>query len=243
MSRLAMITSSRRGSTIERILASCQKGMLVVAEVTPSLIIATNSKSGALDLGPKYGMDAKDVLVLRPRDYQLPEFWGLAVIEACLERGIDLIGLYGCMFKVPVNLIEAFPGRMINQHPGPVRPGKIHFGGEGMYGLRVHAAVLEFARNVGRDFSFTEAIAQRVAPKLDEGSILAFEQVEIRRDDTPESLQQRVLSAEYRVQIKNLYNFGIGQVKTIDLPEIVLPDEVELLNEAKRKAIEQYPKG
>lgn len=240
MSNFALVTSSHRSSTIARILFASKKGILTVAGMIPKLIIATNRKVGAIEFGPSYGVE---VLVLRPRDYQFPEFWALAVIEACVERGIDLIGLYGCLYQIPSNLIEAFPGRMINQHPGPIRPGKLHFGGKEMYGLRVHAAVLEFARNVGREFTFTEAIAQRVDPIVDEGAILAVEQVEILKNDTPESLAERVLPVEYRVQIKTLYNFGIGNVETIELPEIVFPDEIDLLEQAKRKAIEMYPKG
>src|SRR5437588_342377 len=83
-------------------------------------------------------------------------------------------------------------GRIINQHPGPLDPGRPDFGGKGMFGRRVHAARLLFVNQTGHDF-WTEATSQRVAENFNEGPVLNRKQLNILPDDTVETLAARLL--------------------------------------------------
>lgn len=132
---------------------------------------------------------------------------------------------------------------MVNQHPGPLDSGRPDFGGQGMYGLRVHAARLYFVQMVNRDY-WTEATAQRVASEYDKGAVLLAERVPILKNDTPETLQQRVLPVEHQVQIRTLKAFSEGNIPLFVREQpLIFPGEEKILEEAKKLAIEKYPKG
>lgn len=109
--------------------------------------------------------------------------------------------------------------------------------------MRVHAAVLNFKQRIDRPF-WTEATAQRVAEEYDQGAILIAERVPILENDTPETLQQRLLPIEHAVQIKTLRAFSEKNIPLFVREEsLIHPNEEKILTEAKKLAIEQYPKG
>lgn len=114
----------------------------------------------------------------------------------------------GWLPKTPAMVIDAFPGNIYNQHPGPVP----EFGGKGMYGRRVHAAVLLFKRLTKSDQMWTEAVVQRAAYKFDSGIVVKSQRVEILPKDTVDDLQQRVLPVEHELQIQLLDDVVNGNV-------------------------------
>ncbi len=238
---LAMVISGG-GTTMEQILLSCQTGKLA-GKVKPVLVIATHLETPGITRAFAYGLHQNQVLILPYQNFESPEAWGYAVLTACHKRGVNLIGQYGSLVKTPENVISEYSGRMINQHPGPIRPGTLDFGGKGMYGRRVHSAVLWFARHVGREFLFTEAISQRVDKEFDQGALLRIEKVPLKKSDTATRLAKRVLKAEYRVQIDTLHDFATSEVSEKKLPEIVLASERNLLKEAKKVAKKRYQRG
>ena len=91
------------------------------------------------------------------------------------------------MKKLDPRVVAAYEGRATNIHPGPLPD----FGGRGMFGLHVHAAVIEAGR--------TESgpTVHRVTAEYDEGATLGFRPVPVEPDDTPETLAARVLAAEH----------------------------------------------
>jgi phosphoribosylglycinamide formyltransferase-1 len=107
-----------------------------------------------------------------------------------LERwAIDLVVLAGYLKHIPAPVISAYRGRMINIHPGLLPQS----GGAGMYGARVHAAVLASgATTTGLTVHFVD-------DEYDHGPVIAQWRVRVRIDDTAESLAERVLSAEHMV--------------------------------------------
>ena len=132
---------------------------------------------------------------------------------------------------------------MTNQHPGPIDPGRLGFGGTGMYGRRVHCARLIFARTV-EGHLFTEATIQRVAPEYDEGMILASTIVPIEETDAVDDLQARVLPVEHKVSVEVILDYINGTVR--ERPRqvpLVDPEDHALLGRAKEIAIKLYPKG
>jgi formyltetrahydrofolate-dependent phosphoribosylglycinamide formyltransferase len=105
------------------------------------------------------------------------------------EHRVDLVVLAGYLRLVPADVVAAWRGRMVNVHPA-LLPA---FGGPGMYGARVHRAVLESgARESG-------ATVHLVDEDYDRGAILAQARVPVEPGDTPERLAARVLAAEHRL--------------------------------------------
>lgn len=101
----------------------------------------------------------------------------------------QLVVLAGYLKLVHASVVARFKGRMINIHPALLPD----FGGPGMYGARVHAAVLASgAKESGATVHF-------VAEEFDRGEIIAQERVPVSPTDTPDSLAVRVLEAEHRL--------------------------------------------
>ena len=113
------------------------------------------------------------------------------------EHDVSLIALAGYLRLVPSALVTMYRGRMLNVHPA-LLPS---FGGRGMYGARVHEAVLRAgARVSGPTVHFVDE-------RFDEGAIIAQWPVPVRTDDTAASLGARVLAVEHRI-----YPWSIGAV-------------------------------
>ncbi len=111
-------------------------------------------------------------------------------LAALLERwSIDLVVLSGYLKRVPASIIREYRGRIINIHPGLLPD----FGGPGMYGARVHAAVLTSGAKT------TGVTVHLVDDEYDHGPVIAQWRMRVMIDDTPESLAARVLSAEHIV--------------------------------------------
>ena len=239
--KIALLISSGNGTTAEHIILAVHSGRLEGIE--PTLVIASRAGAPGIERAIQAGISKDNVVVIQPGNFENEESFGEAIIKACEARGVEFIGQYGWMQKTPQNVIERFQGMMVNQHPGPLDPGRPDFGGTGMYGRRVHAARLYFVHQTNHDF-WTEATAQRVAVHYDEGAVLKRKQVPILPDDDVMALQERVLPVEHEVQIETLRDFATGQVKELkrETP-LVLPGEEKILEECKREAIELYPHG
>jgi formyltetrahydrofolate-dependent phosphoribosylglycinamide formyltransferase len=114
---------------------------------------------------------------------------GAALHELLHRHAIDLVVLAGYLKQIPHSIIEEYHGRIINVHPGLLPD----FGGPGMYGERVHAAVLASgATTTGLTVHFVD-------DEYDHGPVIAQWRVRVKIDDTPDSLAHRVLAAEHIV--------------------------------------------
>lgn len=109
--------------------------------------------------------------------------------EALDRAEPDLVTLAGYLRLVPPSIVDRYRGRMINLHPALLPC----FGGEGMYGMRVHEAVLESGARV------TGATVHFVDEEYDQGAIIAQWPVPVRLGDDPETLAERVLEVEHRL--------------------------------------------
>ena len=109
------------------------------------------------------------------------------IIKLLKEENIDLIVLAGFLWLVPVELIRAFPDKIINIHPALLP----NYGGKGMYGMHVHKAVIESGdAESGISIHY-------VNEKYDEGKIIFQARCKIDRDDTPETLAKKIHQLEY----------------------------------------------
>lgn len=109
------------------------------------------------------------------------------IVELLRERGIDYVVLAGFLWLVPSSLIAAFPGRIVNIHPALLPK----YGGKGMYGDRVHRAVVEAGE--------TESgiTIHLVNEHYDSGAVLAQFRVPVLPDDTPDQVAAKVHALEY----------------------------------------------
>ncbi|HEY4798950.1 MAG TPA: phosphoribosylglycinamide formyltransferase [Bacteroidia bacterium] len=111
-----------------------------------------------------------------------------AVLKKLQEEKIDLIICAGFLWKVPDNIIRAFPNRIINIHPALLPK----FGGKGMYGMNVHKAV------IGSGTKESGITIHYVNEHYDEGKIILQASCEVTSNDTPETLAQKVHRLEHR---------------------------------------------
>jgi len=134
--------------------------------------------------------------------------------------------------------------KIINSHPAPLDPGYPDFGGRGMHGLVTHAAVLHFYKQLGRPTNFTEVTLHRVNEDYDKGPRLVYRRVPIESEDTPETLQVRVKDMEI-IQLRDFWSryTETGVIPHAPRQNRLIGDRAQLLEEAKRIAIAQYPKG
>jgi phosphoribosylglycinamide formyltransferase 1 len=238
--RIALLISGG-GTTMQAVIKACQDGTLPT--VQPSLVIASKPDAGGIEKAKALGISHDDIIVLNRKSFKSEEEFGEAILAECKKRNIDFIGQYGWLAKTPVNVCDNYRGMIVNQHPGPLDNGRPDFGGQGMYGMRVHQARLEFVRKTNRDF-WTEATAHRVTPVFDEGKIIKRKQIPIFQNDTAESLQARLLPIEHEVQIEVLQDFVNNKVvEFVRESSLVQSTELDILKECKESARKMYPNG
>ncbi len=172
--RLAVAISGR-GSNLAALLAALPAG--APAEVA---LVLSNRAAAGLDLARRHGIPT--LTLADPAD-------GHEWLDALAAHRIDLIVLAGYLKLVPPAVVERFRERIVNIHPA-LLPA---FGGPGMYGHRVHEAVIASGQRT------SGATVHLVDEAYDRGAILAQERVPVLPDDTADTLAARVLEVEHRL--------------------------------------------
>lgn len=145
------------------------------------LLVASRPGIGALQRAGRAGVET----AVLPREEDEAAF----LLRRLDAAGTGLVVLAGWLRLVPASVVQAYWGRMVNVHPA-LLPA---FGGRGMYGTRVHRAVLEAGVRV------TGATVHFVDERYDRGPIVAQWPVPVLEGDTPEDLAARVLEVEHRI--------------------------------------------
>lgn len=237
MKRLALFISGG-GSTAAAILTAVKKKELAVR---PVLIVA--SRKNIVGIERILNLGFKEIKVIDPKKFKNPAFFADRLLSVCYKLHVDLIGQYGWLPKTPREFINKYHGRIINQHPGPLDPPNHDFGGQGMYGRRVHAAVIYFRRITGHDF-WTEATSHLVSEEFDKGAVIGRKRITVGLNETVETLQERVLAVEHQLQIDVLKKFTGGKIKKLErLSPLINKNEIKILNQAKEIARLFYPHG
>ncbi len=175
--RLAILASG--GGTNLQAIADHLDGLGAASPVTIELVLSDRPESGALERARACGLAA----------VALPRGNDEAMLEQLERHHITHIALAGYLRLVPLSVVKAYHGRMLNIHPA-LLPA---FGGPGMYGRKVHEAVLAAGVRVcGPTVHFVDE-------RYDEGPIVAQWPVPVREGDTVETLAARVLIAEHRI--------------------------------------------
>lgn len=232
------------GTTMAEVIKACLSGEL---KANPALIISSRKDAGGIEKAKALNIPEDRIKVIPAKLFrENNEAAGETLIKTCQEHRIDLFCLCGFLPFTPENVIEEFKDNCFNQHPGALDPGHEDFGGQGMYGIRPHAASIYFkqglrANEIWRRF-YTEATTHRVTNKIDGGMILRREELEVEENQTPETLQQLLLPIEHRNVKNTIADFVNGTVKEYIRPaRLIHQSEIDILNKSKEKAINNYP--
>jgi phosphoribosylglycinamide formyltransferase-1 len=178
-----LVSGTSRGTNFGAILSAIERGE---THASVALLVATNEEHGAVARAREAGIAT---LVLPPAECASPEAWDSRVADALYEAGASLLCNAGYLRYITSVLLEAFPRRILNVHPS-LLPS---FGGQGMYGLKVHRAVLEYGCKV------SGCTVHFVDERYDSGAIIAQACVPVEEEDTPETLRARVQMQEHRL--------------------------------------------
>lgn len=184
MKRLKIgVLASGGGTNLQSIIDRSLDGS-IMADVV--VVISNNSKAGALERARKHGIDALHISAVTEESEEAVD---MKVTDEMLSRSVDLVVLAGYMKKVGETLLKTYEGKIINIHPALLPK----FGGKGMYGMNVHRAVIAASEKK------SGPTIHVVDGKYDHGQILAQKKIPVLPNDTPETLQKRVLVKEHEL--------------------------------------------
>ena len=166
------------GTNLQALLDASARGEIPHAEI--ALVISGNPSAYALTRASLAGVATE---IVRKEKGERPEAYGERLLRTLRTHGIDFVVLAGFLTILPENVIRAYERRILNIHPSLIPS----FCGKGYYGLRVHEAAL------ARGVKVTGATVHYVNEIPDGGEILFQKAVEVRENDTPETLQRRVM--------------------------------------------------
>ena len=186
------------GTNLQAILDAADRGELPHGEI--SLVLSSKPDVYALERAKNHGIEG---LCISPKDFESREQFNDVLTQTIVDRGIDLVVLAGYLVIIPPQLIAAYKNRIINIHPSLIPS----FCGTGYYGLKVHEAALK------RGVKVTGATCHFVDEGTDTGPIILQKAVEVLPDDTPKSLQQRVMEqAEWVIMPKAIDLIANGKI-------------------------------
>lgn len=175
--KIAVLVSGG-GTNLQSLINSQKDGMFGESRIT--LVVASKPGVYALERAKNAGIDS---IVLCRKDYADIAAYSAALVKALKEAEIDLVVLAGFLTIIDEQVYEAYPNAIINIHPALIPS----FCGKGFYGLHVHEAALE------KGVKVSGATVHFVTPECDAGPIILQKAVEVKQDDTPEALQQRIM--------------------------------------------------
>src|SRR6201992_2639642 len=186
--------ASANGSSARAIIAAIQAGELA-AEAR--LLVSNNRSAPALSFAAEAGVPA--LCIPTQGD---PDAADARLAEEMAAHGVELIVLSGYLRQLGPKTLARYAGRLLNIHPGPLP----EFGGHGMYGRRVHEAV------IAAGAAESGICIHLVDEEYDRGPVLARRSVPVAEGDTPEPLESRVTSLEPTFYVETLRRIAEGAI-------------------------------
>ena len=197
MIRLGFLASNN-GSGMRAVVAAIEAGAI---DARACVAISNRKKAPALDFARDHGLSAQ--YIPTTPDGELAD---RAIAEALLAVGVEWVLLSGYLRKLGPVTLDTFRDRILNIHPSLLP----RFGGQGMYGRRVHEAVIAAGETE------SGASVHLVDEEYDHGKVLAQVRVPVLPTDTPETLERRVMAAE-----PGLYVDLLKRICRTDAPSII----------------------
>ena len=201
MLKVAVLVSGG-GTNLQAIIDGVKNGTITNTSI--ELVISNNKNAYALTRAAENGIEAR---AISPKDFSTREEFNEGLFEALTEKEIDLVVLAGCLVVIPEKIIRHFRNRIINIHPSLIPA----FCGTGYYGLKVHEHALD------RGVKVTGATVHFVDEGTDTGPIIMQKPVMVEDDDTPKTLQQRVMEqAEWIIMPKAIDDIANDRIEVAD---------------------------
>ena len=182
--RIAVLVSGG-GTNLQALLDAQSAGILTSGQI--QLVISNNPNAYALERAKKAGVEGT---VITKKEAGSQTAFEQKIMDLLEEKQIDIIVLAGFMSILSEGFTSRYPERILNVHPSLIPS----FCGEGFYGLKVHEEALRYGVKV------TGATVHFVNEIPDGGKIILQKSVAIRKNDTPEILQKRVMEqAEWKI--------------------------------------------
>lgn len=191
--RLGFLASGA-GSSAQAIVAAIEAGAL---DAEARLMVSNNKSSAALGFAHQHGIPA--LCIPTQAD---PDAADQVLAEALTAHGVELVVLSGYLRQLGPRTLSRFAGRVVNIHPGPLP----EFGGHGMYGRRVHEAVL--AAGVAESGVAIHVVDE----EYDHGPVIARRAVPLEPGDTADRLEARVRAAEPAFFVETLQRIRKGEI-------------------------------
>lgn len=199
--KIAVLVSGG-GTNLQALIDAQGRGELGNGKIT--LVIASKPGVYALERAANAGIEGR---VLARKDYDSIAAYSKALADEMTAAGIDLVVLAGFLTIIDEQVYEAFPNRIINVHPALIPS----FCGKGFYGLHVHEAAL------AKGVRVSGATVHIVTPECDAGPIILQKAVEVKQDDTPETLQRRIMEeAEWKILPEAVRLFCEDRITVMD---------------------------
>ncbi len=196
--------ASHNGSNMQAVIDACKDGIL---NANPVIVISNNGDAGAVERAKK---DKIPYYILNTKTHPSPDDLDNAMLDALLQHEVELIILAGYMKKIGEKILNHFKGRIINIHPALLPK----YGGKGMYGSRVHEAVLKAGENE------TGVSIHIIDEEYDTGPIVAQTSISVKDDDTVDSLSKRVLKREHSFLVETVGKIVSGEIDLEQLSRI-----------------------
>ena len=185
MEKKIAVLVSGGGTNLQALIDAEARGELGGGRIT--LVLSSKPDVYALERAKKSGIES---IVLSRKEYDGIAAYSKAIADTLVAAGIDLVVLAGFLTIIDEQVYKCFENRILNVHPALIPS----FCGKGFYGLRVHEAALE------KGVRLSGATVHIVTPECDAGPIVLQRAVEVRQDDTPETLQRRIMEeAEWKI--------------------------------------------
>lgn len=190
------------GTNLQALIDAEKRGEL--GNGTISLVISSKPDVYALERAKNNGIES---LVLSRKEYDSIADYSKSLADVLEAAAIDLVVLAGFLTIFDEQLYERFKNKIINVHPALIPS----FCGKGYYGLHVHEAALNKGVRV------SGATVHIVTPECDAGPIILQKAVEVKQDDTPETLQRRIMEeAEWKILPLAVKLFCDGKITVTD---------------------------
>lgn len=184
MLRVTVLVSGG-GTNLQAIIDSVNNGTIKNTKLVG--VISNNAGAYALERAKKANIPN---FCISPKDYESREIFNDALLAKVKELETDLVVLAGFLVRIPEKMVHEFSHRIINIHPSLIPS----FCGVGYYGLKVHEAAL------AKGVKVSGATVHYVDEGMDTGEIIFQKAVEVKDDDTPETLQRRIMEeAEWKL--------------------------------------------
>ena len=190
------------GTNLQAIIDKVESGVITNTEI--AVVVSNNAGAYALERAKAHGIPS---ICISPRSYESREAFNEAFVNAIDSYNLDLIVLAGFLVVIPPVLVEKYRNRIINIHPSLIPS----FCGTGNYGLTVHENALK------RGVKVTGATVHFVDEGTDTGPIILQKAVAVEDDDTPKSLQLRVMEqAEWEILPKAIDLIANDKIQVVD---------------------------